>query len=219
MAGNTKRMVDALLERWGTTYSEAAGFDPADNTPAPLFRLLVLSLLISARIRAAVAVAAARALAEAGWTTPDTMAASDWADRARVLNEAGYARYDERTSTMLADSTELLRERWGGDLRRLREEAGRDPDREHRLLTEFKGIGDVGADVFCREVQGAWDELYPFADDRVLGTARELGLPADATGLAELASRQDFPRLVAALVRVGLERDPRASVEQAMAGP
>jgi hypothetical protein len=39
---------------------------------------------------------------------------------------------------------------------------------------EFKGIGDAGADIFCREVQIVWDELYPFADRKALATASKL---------------------------------------------
>jgi len=69
----------------------------------------------------------------------------------RVLNRAGYARYDESTSRMLGDTCALLLERYRGDLRKLREEAGHDPQRERALLKEFKGLGDVGVDIFSRE--------------------------------------------------------------------
>src|SRR5207248_1977231 len=83
--------------------------------------------------------------------------------RARVLNESGYARYDERTSTALADTAQLIVDRYGGDLRRLRRAADRDPTVERRLLKQCKGIGDVGVDIFFREAQRTWAELYPFA--------------------------------------------------------
>jgi hypothetical protein len=45
--------------------------------------------------------------------------------------------------------------------------------RECKLLKEFKGIGDVGANIFCREAQIAWDELYPFADRKALVVSQE----------------------------------------------
>jgi hypothetical protein len=54
-----KRVVGELLGRHGRTYAEEAGIRLADR-PAPLYQLQVLALLLSARIRAAVAVAAAR---------------------------------------------------------------------------------------------------------------------------------------------------------------
>jgi hypothetical protein len=101
-----------------------------------------------------------------------------------VLNQAGYARYDERTSTILADTSALLLDRYGGDLRRLRAAAGHDSAAERRLLKEFKGIGDVGVDIFFREAQRAWSELYPFADRRALQAAGRLGLGADVAARA-----------------------------------
>lgn len=196
-----KAIVRALLDRHGRTYAEEIGFDPDSNRPSDLFRLLVASLLFSARISADIAVRAAKALAEQGWTTADKLADSTWSDRAKVLNESGYARYDERTSTMLGETTDLVIDQWEGDLRRLREEADRDPEAERRLLKRCKGIGDAGADIFLREVQGAWDEVYPFVDQRARSGARALGLPENPQKLAALADRKSFPRLAAALVR------------------
>ena len=194
-----------LLERGGRSYAAEVGFDPTTNKPAPLFKLLVLSLLLSTRISAEQASRAMRALLDAGWTTPEKMAASTWEQRTLVLNSNGYARYDESTARMLADTTKLLHDRWHGDLRRLREEAGRDPERERELLQEFKGIGEVGADIFCREVQPAWTELMPFVDARAARSATDLGLPADPPELRRLVdSDADFTRLVAALVRADL---------------
>ena len=203
------RIAEALLERHGRTFANELGIDVAANTPSPRFRLLVASILFSARIGHRIAFAAARALADQGWTTPQKLARTTWAQRVRVLNRAGYARYDESTSRMLGDTCTLLLERYRGDLRRLREQAGRDPRRERALLKEFKGIGDVGVDIFFREAQVAWEELYPFADRRALRAAERLGLSTDAHRLARLidGDAREFATLAAALIRVGLERD------------
>jgi endonuclease III len=199
-------VVRALLDLYGETFSEELDIAIADNTPSPLFRLLCASLLFSARISTDIAVAAAHALFERGWTSAEKMAGSTWEERTRTLNEAGYARYDESTSRMLGDTVALLLERYGGDLRNLREQAERNPGQERRLLKEFKGIGDVGADIFFREAQVAWDELFPFADDRSLEGARKLGLPDSPQALVDLAGAEDYPRLVAALVRMQLQK-------------
>src|SRR5918994_1460408 len=88
-----------------------------------------------------------------------------------------------------------------------RDEAGCDPKAERELLKEFKGLGDVGVDIFFREVQVAWDELAPFADKRALDAAGRLKLPKDPAKLARLVGGKDFPRMVAALVRVELGDD------------
>jgi hypothetical protein len=199
--------VRALLDRHGRTFAEELGIDVAKGTPSPLFRLLCAATLMSARIDSAIATQAARNLGERGWRSPGKLAESTWEQRVQALNDAGYTRYQERTATMLGDLTEHLHERWGGDLRRLREAAERDPKAERRLLKEFKGMGDVGVDIFFREVQVAWEELVPFADRRARDAAGRLGLPKDARKLADLASARDYPRLVAALVRTELDDD------------
>lgn len=196
----------ALLEDADGTYADALGLDLAKNTPSPLFRWLCASLLLSTRISADLAMKAAAALADEGWTTPKKMAAATWEERTRVLNRAGYARYDESTSRRLAELCEKLLDEYGGDLRRLREKAGNDPVRERALLKEFKGIGDVGADIFCREVQTAWPELHPFVDAKALKSAKRLELAGSADDLAKLVPKADLPRLLAALVRADLDR-------------
>lgn len=199
-------VVAELLRRYGRTYAAEADIRLARNTPAPLFQLLCLSLLASARISAAVAMRATRALMADGMTTPEKLSRATWAHRTKVLNRSGYARYDESTSRYLAASAELLLDEYGGDLRRLREAAAGDVAEARRRLTAFTGIGEAGADLFLREVQLVWDEVRPFADDRAAAGAAELGLPTDAAALRRLVDDDPtFVRLVAALVRCSLD--------------
>jgi endonuclease III len=207
-----------LLDRHGRTYAEELRINLARETPSALFKLLVAAILFSARIGARQGGRAAAALFSEGWTTARKLADSTWEQRVGVLDRSGYARYDERTATMLGQATELLLERYDGDLRKLREEAGRDPSRERSLLRQLKGLGNVGIDIFFREVQVAWDELYPFADERALSEARRLGLPGDPKALARGHDRQAFARLVAALVRSSLAKDRGEILQTAAAG-
>ncbi len=125
---SARRTVDALVAECGQTYAEEAGIRLKD-TPQPLYQLLVLSLLLSARIRASVAVAAARALYGHGLHTPRRMVAATWQQRVDALGEGRYRRYDERTATQLGEGAQLLLDIWRGDLRRLRAEADGDRDR------------------------------------------------------------------------------------------
>lgn len=191
-----------LVHHHGTLFSEELGIDLKKGTPSPLFRWLCASLLCSARISGELALAAARRLADEGWTTAKKMAATSWKDRVRALNDSGYARYDESTSRMLGENCEMLLKHYSGDLRKLREQADRDPRQERRLLKQCKGIGDVGADIFFREVQLIWDEHYPFTDKITLKAAKQLELGETVGDLAELVSKKQLPRLAAALVRV-----------------
>ncbi|AJY46466.1 hypothetical protein [Martelella endophytica] len=201
-----KAIAKAVLERYPESYSEMLGIDLAKNTPAPLFQWLNCALLMSARISASQAQRAAGALFTAGFTTPDKMAKTNWDERVKVLNKNGYARYDESTARYIADTTAKLKEDYGGDLRKLREEAGHDPEAERKLLKEFKGIGDVGADIFLREVQTAWDELYPFVDSRAAKAAENLGLDPAPKALSRLANGPgELARLLTGLVQTDLD--------------
>jgi hypothetical protein len=134
------------------------------------------------------------------------MAKTTWEQRVQVLDRAHYVRYDYSTATYLGDTTNLLLQKYKGDLRNLREAAERQPDRERQLLKEFKGIGDVGCDIFFREAQAVWDELYPFADRRALKAAQTLGLGSTPAELAKLIRRDEFVRLVGALARCDIEK-------------
>ncbi|MFI9611572.1 endonuclease [Streptomyces sp. NPDC052023] len=206
MSGNERRVVGELLKAHGRTYAEEAGIRLRD-TPQPLYRLQVLSLLLSARIRASVAVATARALHEAGLRDPRRMAGASWQDRVDALGRGGYRRYDERTATQLGDGAELLTERWGGDLRRLREEAGGEVPELRRLLQEIPGVGPAGADIFLREAQRVWPEAAPYLDAKALSGAERLGLPKEADRLVELAGDAEPAALAAALVRAALDKE------------
>ncbi|GCD95531.1 endonuclease [Embleya hyalina] len=197
--------VRTLLAEAGTTYAEEADVRLADK-PAPLWRLLVLSNLAATRIKASIAVAAARELFAAGGGTPTGLAALTWRQRVDALGRAHYVRYDEGTATRLGDCADLIHRRYADDLRRLARDADERPERVRELLREFPGIGPTGAGMFCREAQAVWPFLRPTLDDRALHGAARLDLPTTARGLAALVAADDLARLAAALVRVDLDR-------------
>ena len=207
MAGSQIDTVKKLLDRHGQSYADEIGINIGKGNAEALFQLLVASILFSTRIRAEAAVEAAKALFAEGWNSADKMCKSSWERRVKVLNENGYARYDESTSSMLRDTLDTLMAEYGGDLSKLREKAGKDQEQERKLLKAFKGIGDVGVDIFFREAQTAWDELYPFIDGKAAAAAKRLGLPDDGRRLADFVAKKDFPILVAALIRTHLADD------------
>jgi hypothetical protein len=199
-----------VLEKYGRTFAEEAGIALADE-PSPLFRLLVLAQLLSARISTGIAIAAAHEVSAAGWTTAQRMRD---APRPRVvagLGRAGYRRYDERTATQLREMGALVLDRYGGDLRRLASEAKADVGRAARLVQEVKGIGPTGAEVFLREVQDVWPWVRPHLDERAVAGARRIDLPESGARLAELVAPEDLARFAAGLVRISrlpTNRDP-----------
>ena len=209
-----KETVAALLERAGRTYADEAGISLADK-PAPLYQLLVLSVLLSTRIKADIAVAAASELARAGMSTPERMRTASWQDRVDALGRAHYKRYDESTATALGEGAELLHAEYRDDLRRLRERAEHDPARIRDLLTAFPRLGPVGADIFCREAQAVWPELRPALDGKVLDGAKHLNLPTTPDDLAALVAPDQLAVLSAALTRVALDKNLAQEVQAA----
>ncbi|MER7965073.1 endonuclease [Streptomyces ardesiacus] len=203
MSRDQRRTVRELVDAHGQTYAEEAGIRLKD-TPQPLYRLLVLAHLLSARISASIAVAAARALNEAGLRDPRRMAGAGWQERVDALGRGGYRRYDERTATQLGEAADLLTERWGGDLRRLRNEADGDVSEIRRLLQEFPGVGPTGADIFLREAQRVWPQAAPYLDRKALQGAERLGLPGETDRLLALAGETEPAVLAAALVRAAV---------------
>ncbi|MFI6657588.1 endonuclease [Streptomyces sp. NPDC050523] len=199
-------VVRELVGEHGRTYAEEAGIKLKD-TPQPLYRLLVLALLLSARIRGSIAVDSARELYDAGLRDPRSMAGADWQRRVDALGRGGYRRYDERTATQLGDGAALVSERWGGDLRRMRKEADSDVGELRTLLQDVPGLGPAGADIFLREVQRVWPEIAPYLDGKALDGAQRLGLPKDPDRIVELAGDTEPAVLAAALVRAALDKD------------
>jgi endonuclease III len=172
-----------------------------------------LATLLSAPIPAETAVAAARELFAAGYRSPKAMSEASWQDRVDALGRGHYRRYDERTATMLGDGAELLAGKWHGDLRKLRDDAGGDVAGVTARLTEFPGVGPVGASIFLREVQETWPVVAPYVDAKVTSGAHRVRLPADRGSLLGLLAASDQPaRLAAALVRVSLSQRAASEV-------
>ncbi|MFD5182016.1 endonuclease [Streptomyces sp. NPDC058372] len=205
MSASQSAVAAALLDRHGTTYAKEAGITLKD-TPQPLYQLLVLSSLLSARIQAPIAVAAAQALFHDGMRSPRTMADATWQQRVDALGEGGYRRYDERTATQLGEGAERLLVEHGGDLRRVRRDADGDEQALVSGLRETPGLGPAGADIFLREAQAVWPELAPRFDAKALKGAERLGLPKEPKRLARLAGEAGPAVLAAALVRAALEK-------------
>ena len=177
----------------------------------PLFQLLVLSMLASKPVDATIAMRAARELFGAGLRTPKAVLASDRRTMISAFGRAHYVRYDESSATRLTDIARRVHDEYSGYLRRLARRSAHDVRAAKRMLKQFNGIGDTGADIFLREVQDVWTWVRPYFDARATGAAKQLGLPTNSTELASLAPDANA-RLAAALVRLALHDDLRRQV-------
>jgi endonuclease III len=205
-----EQLVQRLLKVAGTTYADEAGIRINDK-PMPLFQLLVLCMLASKPIDATTAMRAARELFKAGLRTPKAVLASDRRTTISAFGRAHYVRYDESSATRLTDIAERVRDEYAGDLREIAQRSRYDIGCAARMLKQFKGIGDTGADIYLREVQDVWTWARPYFDDRATAAAKALGLPTDPEKLGALAPRANA-RLAAALVRSALDDDVRQRV-------
>ncbi|RCV49793.1 HhH-GDP family DNA glycosylase [Marinitenerispora sediminis] len=211
-----RRLARAVLDEAGRTLAQEAGVRLADR-PAPLWQLLMLTNLLSARISARIALAAERELVAAGGTTPSGMRDLTWQQRVDALGRAHYVRYDESTATRLGDCARILLEDYRGDLRRLPSVERRDRGGLRRDVQRFPGIGPTGADIFCREAQAVWDWLRPYADRLVLRGAERVGLPADSEKLAGLVEPAETAAFAAGLVRAARDKEVAERVTAAAA--
>ncbi|MZD10747.1 endonuclease [Streptomyces sp. SID5785] len=205
MTDRQKRVLHALLDGYGRTYAAEAGIRLKD-TPQPLYRTLVLATLLSARIRASIAVETSRALYDAGLRDARRMVQATWQQRVDALGAGGYRRYDERTATRLGDGARLLLDDCGGDLRRLRERADGDVGALRTSLGRVPGLGPTGVGIFLREVQDVWAEFGTHINGKALQGAERLGLPKTPATLTRLAGDVPRAQLAAALVRAALDR-------------
>lgn len=205
-----ERLVRRLLDVAGTTYAAEARIKLSDK-PMPLFQLLVLCMLASKPIDAAIAMSAGRELFKAGLRTPKAVLAADRQTMIDAFGRAHYVRYDESSATRLTDMAERVRDDYSGDLRELADRSGRDVAAAKRMLKRFKGIGDTGADIYLREVQDVWTWARPYFDERAASAAKQFGLPTQPAKLGALAPK-DNARLAAALVRASLDDDVRRQV-------
>lgn len=193
----------ALLDAHPDTFAREAGITLTDK-PSPLFRLLVLTKLLSANLDARLGLRTAHAIGRAGMTTAAKLADAGQDARWQVLSDAKYLR-KAQTARQLGQLAEEVTDRWGGDLRTLRTQAGGDVDAVRDAVVAFTGIGPLGADIFLREVQAVWSDVRPFADERVLDLARARGLPHTVEGLARAAGTDDLSHVGAALILADMQ--------------
>jgi hypothetical protein len=192
-------IIRIMLDRYGETHAHEAGIRLEGGTPAALFQLLCLTLLLGTSISARQAANSTRALIGARLTTARSVAASSREQRLHLI--AVHAD-GERTAAKLGELAQFVLRAYDGDLRQLRRQAEYDLRREHSILKTFEGMGLSGADRFLGEVQGEWAEVAPFAGTIALRAADELGLGTNVFNLNNRVRRPDFVHLVAALGRV-----------------
>jgi len=194
----------------GGRYSTEVGID-VDGGEAEVERWFLAATLFGTRISAAVAERTFRVLDGAGLARIAQARHVPWYDLVKLLDQGGYARYDFRTATRLQELSELVDQRYGGEIaaigRTFTTYAGlRD------ALDALPGWGPVTVELFLRELRGVWAGADPPFDERAASAAQHLGLVAGRAGPAGLrhlarlcdAAHLDLRDLESGLVRIAL---------------
>ena len=178
----------------GGRYSTKLGID-VDGGEAEVERWFMAATLFGTRISAAVAGRTFRVLDDAGLTRIAHARHVPWNELVALLDRGGYARYDFRTATRLQALSEVVEQRYGGQVaaigRRFQTYA-----KLREALDALPGWGPVTVELFLRELRGVWPGAQPPLDDRAARAAQHLGLLDSHDG-------PDALRNVARLARAG----------------
>ena len=148
--------IDALCSYF-PLYSEDLGIDL--TKPSGRFKWFLASILFGARISEKIAMKTYRTFEKYGILSPEKILDAGWDELVRILDEGGYVRYDFSTATKLLNIMKELKEKYGS-LEKLYAQSKDTPDLVAKLK-EFKGIGDVTAQIFLRELRVVWDMDIP----------------------------------------------------------
>ncbi len=142
--------VDALLSV--PLYSEDLGIDL--KKPSGRFRWFLASILFGARISEKIAMKTYKTFEKYNILSPEKILDAGWDELVRILDEGGYVRYDFSTATKLLNIMKELKEKYGS-LEELYANSRNTEELKSKLMG-FKGIGEVTAQIFLRELRGVW---------------------------------------------------------------
>lgn len=179
-SGLARRVVEAL----GGRYSAELGID-VDAGDREVERWFLASTLFGARISASIAGRAFRVLTGAGLARIGQVRHLPSADLIGMLDAGGYARYDYRTASRLLALSELIGERYDGQVAMI----GRTFPSYQGLcaaLDALPGWGPVTIRLFLRELRGVWPGATPPLDERAASAGRHLDILGDGAGGPDL---------------------------------
>ncbi len=194
-----------LIKQYPTTFREDVGLDFHRDDAEGLFHWLTATVLFAKPVSWKSSANTAKAFFDAGIVTAEQMADCGWSGRLEILEQSSMPRFRETMADLLGEMAGYVGERYAGDLHRLHDDCS--IEGVTRRLTDVPGIGELGCDIYLKEVQHIWKTAFPYADEDALNAAQQIGLPGHAERLANGRSREDFVRLVSALTKAALEND------------
>ncbi len=204
-----------ILREYGRKYSDILGIRVGGGKDSELFKWFIASILLGKRIGETLALRAYRQLEADGLLSFSRMSNASWDGLVASLDAGGYVRYDFSTASTLQETMGLLGRKYRGSMNALHETAKDDADLEARLI-EFRGVGPVTANIFLRELRGAWRKADPQLGDLAEKAANELGIKdPKAFWKRNRVRGYDFVNFETALMRLGREaRRKKCSVKK-----
>jgi len=173
--------VKLLIEKFGEKYSEMLGIKLTEGKDNEIFKWFLAAILFGAPITEKAAIKTYKCFEKHGVLTPQKILETGWDKLVRILDEGSYTRYDFKTADKLLETVKNLIENYGGSLNRLHDETKNTEDLAKKLKSLSKGIGDVTASIFLRELQGIWEKAEPEPTTLVVLAAKRLGIIEEKT--------------------------------------
>jgi len=186
-----------LVQVLGGRYSAELGID-LDGGDGEVERWFLAATLFGARISAGVAERTFGVLADAGLVRIAQARHLPSAELIGLLDAGGYGRYDFRTATRLEQLSEMIDERYSGQVAELGRRFASYPEL-CSALDALPGWGSVTIGLFLRELRGVWRGAQPPLDQRAAAAAIHLGL------LASGPARSPLHRVAALAAAAGLD--------------
>lgn len=205
-------LVEELINAMGPRFSRGLGIDLEKRKKTELFKWLLASKLYGGRISSTIAERTYRAFSRHNVLTPEKILETGWDGLVKILDEGAYVRYDFSTATRLLEISNGLLAKFRGDLNRLHERAKDEKELEELLKGLGKGIGDITANIFLRELRGIWPKARPEPSALVKLAAEHLGIlkpgqdpltTLEKVWRKDRVSGMDFPDFEAALLKLG----------------
>jgi endonuclease III len=169
-------IVKILLKKLGQKFSSSLNINLSSADSEEVFKWFLASILFGARISETIVINTYKQFEREGVLSAQKILDTGWDGLVRILDNGGYVRYDFKTATKLLEVMGKLKELYHGDLNKLHEQAKDSLDLEDRLKNLGKGIGEVTANIFLRELRGIWQKADPLPSDLVILSARNLRL-------------------------------------------
>lgn len=176
MHTNPRTLVRTLVNNFGEKFSVGHGINLKSRSSDEVLKWFFASILFGTRINETIVINTYHEFEKRKVLTPEKILATGWDGLVDILDAGGYVRYDFKTATKLLEVMKTLKEEYSGDLNELHNQAVNPRDLERRIKGLGKGIGDVTANIFLRELRGIWTKADPLPTELVILAARKLHL-------------------------------------------